>query len=73
MPFSQIDSVLKMAEKINAIVFLDIQVALSTLEEEVPQLEKYLKLPNVHLGIDPEFSMKGGQKPGSVVGSFDAS
>jgi hypothetical protein len=72
MPFSQIDSVMKMAEKINAIVFLDIQVALSTLEEEVPQLEKYLKLPNVHLGIDPEFSMKGGQKPGSVIGVFDA-
>jgi len=72
MPFSQIDSVLKMAEKINAIVFLDIQVALSTLEEEVPLLEKYLKLPNVHLGIDPEFSMKGGQKPGSVIGVFDA-
>jgi hypothetical protein len=72
MPFSQIDTVLKMAEKINAIVFLDIQVALSTLEDEVPQLEKYLKLPNVHLGIDPEFSMKGGQKPGSVIGSFDA-
>jgi hypothetical protein len=72
MPFSQIDSVLKMAEKINAIVFLDIQVALSTLEEEVPEFEKYLKLPNVHLGIDPEFSMKGGQKPGTVVGSFDA-
>ncbi len=72
MPFSQIDSVLKMAEQINAIVFLDIQVALSTLEDEVPQLEKYLKLPNVHLGIDPEFSMKGGQKPGSVIGSFDA-
>src|SRR6188508_1973896 len=72
MPFSQIDSVLKMAEKINAIVFLDIQVALSTLEDEIPQLEKYLKLPNVHLGIDPEFSMKSGQKPGTVVGSFDA-
>lgn len=72
MPFSQIDTVLKMAEKINAIVFLDIQVALSTLEAEVPELEKYLKLPNVHLGIDPEFSMKGGQKPGSVIGVFDA-
>lgn len=72
MPFSQIDSVLKMAEKINAIVFLDIQVGLSTLQDEIPQLEKYLRLPNVHLGIDPEFSMKGGQKPGSVIGSFDA-
>src|SRR5258705_1747992 len=33
MPFSQIDTVLKMAEKIDAIVFLDIQVALSTLED----------------------------------------
>jgi hypothetical protein len=71
MPFHQIDSVLKMAEKINAIVFIDIQVGLSTLQDEIPQLEKYWKLPNVHLGIDPEFSMKGGQKPGSVIGSFD--
>jgi hypothetical protein len=72
MPFHQIDSILKMAEQINAIVFLDIQVGLSTLQDEVPELEKYLKLPNVHLGIDPEFSMKTGQKPGSVIGSFDA-
>jgi len=72
MPFHQIDSVLKMAQQINAIVFLDIQVGLSTLQSEIPQLEKYWKLPNVHLGIDPEFSMKTGQKPGSVIGSFDA-
>jgi hypothetical protein len=72
MPFHQIDSVLKMAAKINAIVFLDIQVGLSTLQAEIPQLETYLKMPNVHLGIDPEFSMKGGQAPGKVIGSFDA-
>ncbi len=72
MPFHQIDSILKMAEQINAIVFLDIQVGLSTLQDELPALEKYWQLPNVHLGIDPEFSMKGGQKPGSVIGSFDA-
>lgn len=72
MPFAQIDSVLEMAKQIDAIVFLDVQVGLSTLQDEIPLLEKYLKLPNVHLGIDPEFSMKGGQKPGSVIGSFDA-
>jgi hypothetical protein len=72
MPFHQIDSVLNMASRINAIVFLDIQVGLSTLEAEIPELEKYLSLPQVHLGIDPEFSMKGGQKPGSVIGKFDA-
>lgn len=72
MPFHQIDSVLNMAKQVDAIVFLDIQVGLSTLQEEIPQLEKYLALPNVHLGIDPEFSMKGGQAPGKVIGSFDA-
>jgi hypothetical protein len=72
MPFHQIDSVLKMAEEINAIVFIDIQVGLGSVQEEVPELEKYLMMPNVHLGIDPEFSMKGGQKPGAAIGSFDA-
>jgi len=73
MPDSEIDKVLKMAEKINAIVFLDIQVGFSTLQLEVPRLEKYLKLPNVHLGVDPEFSMKTGIRPGKIVGTLDAS
>lgn len=72
MPFHQIDSVLSMARRINAVVFLDIQVGLSTLQDEIPKLEPYLKMPNVHLGIDPEFSMKGGQAPGKVIGTFDA-
>lgn len=72
MPFSQLDKVLAMATKINALVFIDIQVGLSTIQEELPEFEKYLKMPNVHFGIDPEFSMKGGQAPGKVVGTFDA-
>jgi len=72
MPFHQIDSVINMAKKIDALVFVDIQVGLSNLQEEVPELVNYLKMPNVHLGIDPEFSMKGGQAPGKVVGTFDA-
>jgi hypothetical protein len=72
MPHHQIDSVLKIAEPINAVVFIDIQVGLSNLQAEIPELAEYLKLPNVHLGIDPEFSMKGGQRPGSVIGTFDA-
>lgn len=72
MPFHQIDSVLNMAKKINAIVFIDVQVGHSTLEEEIPVLEKYLSMPNVHLGIDPEFSMKSGHAPGKKVGTFDA-
>ena len=72
MPNKEIDKVMSMAAEIDALVFLDIQVGLSNLREEIPVIEKYLKLPNVHLGIDPEFSMKGGQKPGLVIGTFDA-
>jgi hypothetical protein len=72
MPFKQIDSVLSMAKEINALVFIDIQVGHSSVEEELPMFEPYLKMPNVHFGIDPEFSMKGGQKPGAAIGTFDA-
>lgn len=72
MPDKEIDKVLEIAKKIDAIVFLDVQVGLGSLEEELPPLEKYLQLPNVHLGIDPEFSMKNGKRPGTTIGTFDA-
>jgi hypothetical protein len=72
MPFKQIDTVLSWAKPIKALVFLDIQVGHSTVKAEVPELEKYLALPNVHLGIDPEFSLKNGEIPGSKIGSFSA-
>jgi hypothetical protein len=72
MPFHQIDSIVSWAKEINALVFVDIQVGWSTLQEEVPALEKYLKMPNVHLGIDPEFSMKFGDVPGKRIGTFNA-
>lgn len=72
MPDSEIDKILAMAAKINALVFLDIQVGFSNVETEIPLLEKYLKMPQVHLGIDPEFSMKNGIRPGKIVGTYDA-
>ena len=73
MPHHQIDTVLSMAREINGLVFIDIQVGHSTLQQELPEFEKYLKMPNVHIGIDPEFSMKAGHAPGKIVGTFDAS
>jgi hypothetical protein len=74
MPYGQIDTVLKWAKEIDALVFIDIQVGLSDVQTELPHYEKYLSLPNVHFGIDPEFAMKakGNAKPGSVIGSLDA-
>jgi len=35
-------------------------------------LEKYIEMPQVHIGIDPEFSMKDGTLPGRKIGTFDA-
>jgi hypothetical protein len=72
MPHREIDRTLEYAKEINALVFIDIQVGLSSLQREMPTFEKYLSMPNVHFGIDPEFSMKGGQRPGTVIGTFDA-
>lgn len=72
MPEKQIDSALTIAKMHNAIVFLDLQVSLSTIQKELPRIEKYLKMPNVHLGIDPEFSMKSGARPGTKIGTYDA-
>jgi len=72
MPDSQIDKALEIANKVHGVVFLDFQVGLSTLQKDLPEYEKYLSMPNVNLGIDPEFSMKTGAKPGREIGEFDA-
>jgi hypothetical protein len=72
MPDSQIDYALELAKEVNGIVIIDIQVGLSTLQQELPLLDTYFKMPNVHLAIDPEFSMKTGHKPGTVIGTFSA-
>jgi hypothetical protein len=72
MPGSEIDKVLALALPIHAIVILDIQVGLSDVQTEIPLLEKYLKMPNVHLALDPEFDMPNSKKPGTVIGTMNA-
>lgn len=72
MPFTQIDKTIELAARINGIVILDVQVGHSTLQEELPALLPYLKLSDVHLAIDPEYSMKSGAVPCAVIGTFSA-
>lgn len=72
MPDDQIDHALDLASQAHGIVILDVQVGMSTLQHELPMLEKYLAMPQVELAIDPEFSMKYGNPPGTVIGTFDA-
>jgi hypothetical protein len=73
MTDSLIDMVSQWAAKKNGLLFLDVQVGQSTVQEELPRLVPFLKRPNVMLGIDPEFSMKFGDKPGSKIGTMSAS
>ncbi|WP_236704976.1 hypothetical protein [Hymenobacter sp. AT01-02] len=72
LPDTTIRRVINWGREHNALVFLDVQVGLSDLQHELPPLAPYLQLPFVHLGIDPEFSMKSGRRPGTEVGEFDA-
>ena len=72
MPSSQVAKILQMADQIHGVVILDVQVGLSNVQTEIPLLEPYLKLPQVHLALDPEFSMKNGAPPGTEIGTMNA-
>lgn len=67
-----IERVARWAATRDAIVFLDVQIGHSTLQEELPRLAPFLRRPNFHLGIDPEFAMKNGGVPGKRIGTYDA-
>jgi hypothetical protein len=67
-----IEKVYGWAKQKNALLFLDVQIGKSTLEEELAVLAPYLQRPDVHLGIDPEFAMTKGGDPGRRVGTYDA-
>jgi hypothetical protein len=74
MSDSLIERVAGWAEERGWILFLDIQVGVSTVEEELKVLVPYLKRPYVHLALDPEFAMKDGKRPGTDwMGRMDAS
>ena len=69
---STIEREYQLARRANAILILDIQVGKSTLQKELPRLASFLSRPDVHLAIDPEFSIKTNSRPGKVVGTFNA-
>ncbi len=72
MPDSLIERVASWAEKKGYILILDIQNGHSDMAREVSSLVPFLKRPNVHLALDPEFSMPGKKRPGTVIGTLDA-
>ena len=69
---AMIEKVYGWAKSRGALMFVDLQVGQSTLQAELPWIEKFLIRPDVHLAIDPEFSMKNGGVPGRRIGTYDA-
>ncbi len=77
-----VEKVASWAATRNALLFLDVQVGQSTVQEELPRLVPFLKRPNVMLGLDPEFSMKPRMdrkqhamvtdKPGARIGTMSS-
>lgn len=54
------------------LVFLDIQLGRSTVEREVSLVLPYLREPNVHLALDPEFAWSANELPLRDIGHLDA-
>jgi hypothetical protein len=67
-----IEKVYGWAQRRNAILFLDLQLGKSTVAAELTPLLPFLRRPDVHLGLDPEFAMTKGGVPGKRVGTLDA-
>ena len=75
MDTALIEKVYGWAKQKNALLFLDIQVGHSTMQQELPRLLPFLARPDVHLAMDAEFAMHyahEGVVPGRKIGQFDA-
>lgn len=73
MPGEIIEQYIALAEEHDFLVFLDLQIAHSTVAEEVAHVAKYLEHPRVHLALDPEWTMPPGVEPGDEIGRMYAS
>jgi hypothetical protein len=67
-----IERVYGWARNQGALLFLDVQLGRSSLKDELPRLLPFLRRPDVHLGLDPEFAMGEKGTPGGRIGSLDA-
>lgn len=72
MSKSMAHKVISIADSIDGLTFLDLQVGHSTVARELVPWDSLLGLPDVHLGLDAEYAMHTKKVPGKVMGRFDA-
>jgi len=68
VPDSVVDDYLQAARNAKGILLLNIQPGHSDFMTEAKHYEKYLRQPDVGLALDPEWAMRGKQKPGAIFG-----
>ncbi|HYW08237.1 MAG TPA: hypothetical protein VE913_14840 [Longimicrobium sp.] len=67
-----VDSIHKMAQSINGVLFVDVQVGTDDIRSIMPRFDSILKAPDIHFAVDPEFYMRGGVQPGRKIGTMYA-
>jgi hypothetical protein len=60
------------ARKAKALLVLDIQPGRGDFLSEVRRLEPWLREPDIGIALDPEWHVKPGEVPGTVIGSVTA-
>jgi hypothetical protein len=69
---ADVEKVYEWAKEVEGIFFVDIQVGTDDIRNILPRFDWILQNPDVHLGVDPEFMMKDGSRPGSRIGTMSA-
>jgi hypothetical protein len=67
-----VQSYLDFTAQNDMLLFLDLQNGRADVEAEVGAVLPYLLQPQVHLALDPEFTMPEGKKPGISIGDLNA-
>lgn len=68
----QTDSIYRMIRDKGGIFFIDVQVGQDDIRNLLPRFEEFLKRPDVHFAVDPEFYMRDGVLPGRKIGTMTA-
>jgi len=66
----EVQTYIRVAEEHDMLLFIDLQIGRSSVEDELRKVLPYLRHPNVHLALDPEFAVAAGEVPGTDLGSL---
>jgi len=68
----QISTYLAEVRRFGGLLILDIQPGRVPFDREIRRYERWLRMPDVGVALDPEWRVRPGQLPGRTIGSVDA-